>query len=167
MKKIIIFSALLAIVSCSSDNDVLLEGKDVKDSYISMNLPKIETLGQEDLNTFKSTMKFNESGSLMYWDDTILEKAYVQGTEEYNEIIRKIIRELGYETSNIILISSEGDEYIVKNEVKNSDEKLGVQTNALKSSGDLIVRSGEANDYNGNCFNDNNSKCYVYVEPIQ
>lgn len=88
-----------------------------KEVYIASNMAKINQLDEEDRKSFIETMKFNESGALTYWDDTIFEKAYPKGTAEYNEIVRHIVSELGYKTDNIIMVSAEGDEYVIENDV--------------------------------------------------
>ncbi|MGQ8870560.1 hypothetical protein [Myroides sp. TSA_177.3] len=101
---------LLSLMFCSFGKQ-----QNKKEVYISSNLPKIEKLDKEDYEKFMETMSFNEYGALKYWDDALLEKAYPQGTEEYNEIIKKIVSELGYKTDNIILVSATGDEYVIDN----------------------------------------------------
>ncbi|MGG5576444.1 hypothetical protein ACPDHL_03765 [Myroides sp. C15-4] len=88
-----------------------------KESYITSRMPKISLLDETDRINFMETMKFNEAGALTYWDDDIFEKAYPKGTAEYNEIVRQIVKELGYHSDNIIMVSAEGDEYVIENEV--------------------------------------------------
>lgn len=88
-----------------------------KESYITSRMPKINLLDETYRINFIETMKFNEAGALTYWDDDIFEKAYPKGTAEYNEIVRQIVKELGYHSDNIIMVSAEGDEYVIENEV--------------------------------------------------
>ncbi|GEM_PF-5582409 len=83
------------------------------DNYIKTKIPMIfENLNAKEIEQFKKIMVLNEEKALISYDMDLLEKGTL---ENFKNVITSITKDLGGDTSRIILVSPSGTEQIIYN----------------------------------------------------
>lgn len=84
-----------------------------KDIYLKTKIPAIfKNLNTNEIAEFKEIMVLNEDKALISYDMDLLKKGTLK---EFDAVITSITKDLGGDTSRIILVSPSGEEQIIYN----------------------------------------------------
>lgn len=95
----------------NSNNSSLSNEDSFIDSYLRSNLPNVLQLQENELNSFKKTMVFDDEKKLESWNIDLLEKAYPI-VEEYTDVTALLYHDLGDNPDRIIIVGADGKEKI-------------------------------------------------------
>jgi|SRR5690625_1383874 len=107
MRVYYVLFVLIVSFSCSSDSSF-------KEQYAKTHFPNIMELSEKDFDDFIFSLEFDKDSVLTSWDNVLLRKAYPID-EEYDEVLTFIVRQIGGDTEQpIVVVGDNNEEYVVE-----------------------------------------------------